>query len=307
MKKRFDVAVVGELNADLILRGDIVPEFKQVEKIVANADLVLGSSSAIFACGAARLGLKVTFLGMVGCDPFGEFVLEELKKNGVDTRAVTRNEKVKTGFSVILNRKNDRAILTYSGSIGALRFADLHHETLQSARHLHLGGYYLLDGLRKDVPKLFLEARNHGMTTSLDTNYDPRQKWDGGIQKTLQGTDCFLPNETELCAIAGESTPAKAMQRINKIVPTVVCKLGALGARASHHGDKFTTEGVRVKVVDTVGAGDTFDAGFLYGYLNQWPLQKSLRMACVCGSLSTRKAGGTAGQPNLAEASKYLR
>ncbi len=306
MKKRFDIVVVGELNADLILRGDVVPEFKQVEKIVADADMVLGSSSAIFACGAARLGLTVTFLGMVGCDPFGEFVLEELKKCGVDTSAVARNEKVKTGFSVILNRQNDRAILTYSGSIGALRFTDLRLAMLRSARHLHLGGYYLLDGLRKEVSNLFLEAKEHGLTTSLDTNYDPRQKWDGGIQKTLHRTDCFLPNETELCAIAGERTPAKAMQRISRIVPTVVCKRGSLGAWTTQHGNNYTAEGLRVKVVDTVGAGDTFDAGFLYGYLNQWPLEKSLRMACVCGSLSTRKAGGTAGQPSLAEASKYL-
>jgi sugar/nucleoside kinase (ribokinase family) len=306
MTKRFDIAVVGELNADLVLRGNVVPEFHQVEKVLAEADLVLGSSSAIFACGAARLGLKVTFLSKVGSDPFGSFLLNELEQRGIDTKAIVVDKKSRTGLSVILNRGHDRAILTYPGSMADLSDKDLSLKTILSARHLHLGGFYLLDGLRRDVPQLFAFAKRNGLSTSLDTNYDPKGKWEGGIRRVLPKIDCFLPNETELCGIMKTRSLSKAMQNAATLVALVACKRGKQGARAVMGDVNTDVKSLRVKVVDTVGAGDSFDAGFLYGFLHEWTLERSVRLGCVCGALSTRKTGGTAGQPDLAEAIPYV-
>jgi sugar/nucleoside kinase (ribokinase family) len=307
--KAFDLVVVGELNADLILRGEVIPEFGQVEKLLEDATLTLGSSSAIFACGAARLGLRVAFIGKIGDDEFGKFVRRELDARGVDTRGVVVDPEIKTGLSVILSRGPDRAILTYLGSIAALGYPEIDQQLLHQARHLHLGSYFLLDTLRPDIPSLFEVAHSLGLTISLDTNYDPSEKWEGGLAATLRQTDLFLPNETELQAIARAAGVVDASQALGFIaarVPLVAVKLGSRGAVAQRGDQVVHAESLPVTVVDTTGAGDTFDAGFIYGYLSGWDLERTLRLACVCGSLSTQGVGGTSSQPTFSEALKAL-
>ena len=210
----FDLLVVGDLNADLILRGDVEPAFGQVEKLIDDAILTLGSSSAIFACGAARLGLRVALVGKVGDDEFGRFIVRGMSARGVDTEGIVVDPQVKTGLTVILSRGNDRAMLTFSGSIGALRFAEIDQALVARARHLHVASYFLLDALRPDIPMLFDAARSSGLTISLDTNYDPTEKWNGGLADALRRADVFLPNETELRAIAGIADTEAALDRL---------------------------------------------------------------------------------------------
>jgi len=305
MNHDFDVIVVGELNADLILRGDVTPAFGQVEKIIDAATLTIGSSSAIFACGAARLGLRVAFSGKVGDDEFGRFMLRELGQRGIDTHAVVLDPRISTGLSVILSRPSDRAILTYLGSIAALRYDEIDLALLSRARHLHLGSYYLLDALRPDVPRLFDEAKARGLTISIDTNYDPTENWEGGLYETLQRVDVFLPNETELLAITHEDSVETGLDRLSGIL-VVAVKLGARGAIARRGSQIVRADSIPMKVVDTTGAGDSFDAGFVYAYLAGLDLQQALRFACVCGSLSTRAAGGTGAQATLAEVRQFI-
>src|SRR6266545_6721577 len=302
----FDVLVVGEINPDLILRGDVTPAFGQVEQLVEDATLTIGSSSAIFACGAARLGLRVAFVGKVGDDVFGHFMREMLAGRGVDVSGIVVDPSLRTGLSVILSRGNDRAILTYVGSIAALRLDEIDLRLLNRARHLHLGAYYMLATLRPDVPALFAGARTRGLTISLDTNYDPAERWDGGLLEALRLVDVFLPNQAELLAIAGSQQLDAALDRIADRVAVVGVKLGAQGGVARRGTEQVRAPAAPVAVVDTTGAGDTFDAGFVYGFLQGWPLDRTLRLACACGSLSTRAAGGTDAQPTLAEASEVL-
>ena len=116
-----DILVLGELNADLILRGNVVPEWNQAEKLIDDAALTLGSSSAIFACGAARLGLRVAFVGVVGDDLLGRFCREALDARGVDTSGVVVDPALRTGMTVILQLPDDRAMLTFPGAIPMLR------------------------------------------------------------------------------------------------------------------------------------------------------------------------------------------
>jgi sugar/nucleoside kinase (ribokinase family) len=302
MAKLFDLVVVGDINADLVLSGDVAPVFGQVEKLLDDASLVIGGSGTIFACGAARLGLRVAFVGKVGDDVFGRFMVDALNLRGIDTSGVVRDPVIKTGLTVILSRGHDRAMLTYAGTIGALRYDEIDLDIFSLARHVHMGSYFLLESLLPDVPRLFAEAQHRGLTVSLDTNYDPAERWDSGLEETLRHVDIFLPNETELTRITRTSDWRAGLAKAAQTVPIVVAKLGHEGA-AVQQGNHFAHLPVLpVTVVDTTGAGDSFDAGFVYGYLAGWPLERTLGMAMACGASSTQAAGGTAAQPNLEEA-----
>ncbi len=306
----YDLLVAGEINPDLILSGNVTPEFGQVEKLVDSATLAIGSSSAIFACGAARLGLKIAFIGKCGDDVFGRFMLDEMQKRGVDIGNVIVSQTESTGLSVILNQpfdysQGDRAILTHLGLIAELHASDIADSLLAQARHLHVASYFLQTKLQPDLPALFKRARSLGLTTSLDTNYDPSERWIG-FDDLLAVTNVFLPNEAEATSLTAAENADEAANRLRVKVEAAAIKLGKDGALGICGSQKIQMSSIPVRVVDTVGAGDTFDAGFIYGYLNDWGLEKSLRLACVCGALSTQAAGGTAAQPTLEESLKFL-
>jgi sugar/nucleoside kinase (ribokinase family) len=302
---RYDVLVAGEINPDLILSGNVEPAFGQVEQLVDSANLTIGSSSAIFACGAARLGLKVAFIGKCGDDLFGRFMLDAMRARGVDVDPVIVVQGGATGMCVILNRGVDRAILTSMGLISALAAGEIPDDLLRQARHLHVASFFLQTALQPGLPGLFRRAQALGLTTSLDTNYDPDEQW-RGFDELLAATDVFLPNETEACSLTGAVTVEQAAVELSARVNTVAIKLGARGALGVSRGERIESPSIPVEVVDTVGAGDSFDAGFIYGYLHGWPSVKTLRLAAVCGALSTRAAGGTSTQATLAEALPYL-
>ena len=303
--KPFDLLVAGEINPDLILSGDVEPVFGQAEKLVDGASVTIGSSSAIFACGAARLGLKVAFIGVCGNDVFGRFMLDEMSKRSVDIENVICIPGGLTGLSVILNRGTDRAILTHPGLISALKAGEVSDGLLRQTRHLHVASYFLQTTLQPGLPQLFERAHSLGLTTSLDTNYDPSGEWHG-FDRLLSLTNVFLPNQAEACSLARVEDVDLAADRLAGDVDVLAVKLGAAGALGVMNTQKIRVASIPVKVVDTVGAGDSFDAGFLFGYLNGWPLENSLKLATVCGALSTQAAGGTMAQPTLAQAEKYL-
>ncbi|MCJ7702700.1 MAG: sugar kinase [Anaerolineales bacterium] len=304
--KKYDLVVPGELNPDLIITDpDLEPRFGQAEVLVKDAALTPGSSSVIFACGAARLGLKVAFIGVVGDDMFGRFMVAALEERGVDTSYVIVDPTQKTGLTVILNRVEDRAMLTHLGAINALRAAQIPDKALSQARHLHLASYFLQTSLQPDVPALFLRARSLGLTTSLDTNWDPDERW-SGVHDLLALTNVFLPNENEAFALTGTGAVDDAAKKLAGIAEVVAIKMGAEGGLVVQCDRCFRSPALPVQVVDTVGAGDTFDSGFVYGYLQGWSLEKTLKLAIACGSLSTQFPGGLEGQPTLEEGLKHL-
>jgi sugar/nucleoside kinase (ribokinase family) len=302
MPRPFDILVVGELNPDLVLTGDVTTSTGQVEKIIEDATLVMGSSSAIFACGAARLGLKVTFSGKTGRDGFGEFLWRQLEASGIDIQGAVVDPILRTGLSVILKHSGDRTILTYLGAISELGLEEISPALFSQARHLHLGSYFLLKRLMPDVPRLLRMAKDAGMTVSLDTNYDPSEQWTTGLDRVLPLVDVFLPNETEACKISGQPTLEAALDHLAQRVPLLAVKMGEQGSIARRGKEVARAPIYPMPVVDTVGAGDSFDAGFLYGWLHGWALERCLRLGAASGSLSTRAAGGTAAQPTLEEA-----
>ncbi|HEY6678357.1 MAG TPA: carbohydrate kinase family protein [Actinomycetota bacterium] len=298
----FDLLVVGDANPDLIVRGDVTPEFGQAEKLVDRADLVIGGSGAIAACGAARLGLRVAFAGVVGDDVFGRFMLDALTERGVDTTGLVVDPSRPTGLSVVLSKGEDRATLSALGAIADLRAEMIDHALLRSSRHVHVSSYFLQTGLAADLPPLFRKAREAGGTTSIDPNWDPAGEWDGGLLSLLSQTDCFLPNSVEARSITGVDDIDVAALTLAERGSIVAVKFGQGGGLALWADEVVRSESIPADVVDTTGAGDSFDAGFLAGRLAGLPLSRCLQLAVACGSLSTRAPGGTAAQPTMDEA-----
>jgi sugar/nucleoside kinase (ribokinase family) len=305
-----DVLVLGEVNPDVIVRAaDPRPAFGQVERLVDSIDLVIGSSSAIFACGAARLGLRTAFVGVVGDDPMGRFMLDAMQAHGIDVAGCRVDLDVPTGATVILTSGTDRAILTAPGTIPLLRDEDIPEELVGRARHLHVGSLFLLDALRPRLATRLAAARRAGLTTSVDCNWDPRETWDGGVRAILRETDVFLPNAAEATRIAGTRDVEAAARALVAAGPRVVAvKCGTDGAIAvARDGTLMQVPSLAVEAVDTTGAGDSFDAGFVAGFLAGRPVHACLALGVVAGSLSTLRIGGTASQPTMAEAEAAAR
>jgi sugar/nucleoside kinase (ribokinase family) len=303
MKKRYDIITFGDPCIDLIISGgDIIPRFGQVEQLVDDYSLEMGGSTCIFACQAARLGLRTGILGRVGEDEFGRFILKRLQESGVDTQFVVTDARLKTGLGVALCKEHDRAILTYLGSLNALRPSDLSEAFLTSARHLHHGSFFLLNHLKPQIPAIFRLAKEKGLTTSLDTNWDPEESWNRTLQETLAYTDVFLPNIQELFYITNTDNLHAGIDVIHsRGVQVVAVKLGERGACVSDGNQLFFCKVTPVTGGDSIGAGDSFDAGFLVGKLRGLPLHECLRFGCGCGRSVAGQVGGLAGQPDWDE------
>ena len=316
-QRDIDVYVIGDVNPDiLVIDADPVPEFGQVEKLVGTIRLTVGGSSAIAACGLARLGLRVAHGGVVGDDLLGHVVLEAMRERGVDTSMVSSDAAIPTGATVHLCRGDDRALLTATGTIDRLRAEDVPREVLPRIRHLHAGSTAIQPRLRPGLPALFREARAAGVSVSFDTNWDPDRRWEG-IAPMLAAADIFLPNEREAALISGVDDPLSAARAIASMAeaagrepgaePLVVAvKLGPDGALAVRGDEALRLPAERVSVVDSTGAGDAFDAGFIRGFLDRRPLAEMLALGVACGTLSTRAVGGVDGQATLEEALALL-
>jgi sugar/nucleoside kinase (ribokinase family) len=293
---RFDITIAGELNLDLILYG--LPEQLAPERelLADRMMLTLGSSSAIVAHNLAALGSRVGFQSRIGDDPLGQIALDRLQQSGVDVSLVRRVPgPITTGLTVILHHEPWRNILTYSGTIAETSWDDLDLDYLADSRHFHFSSYYLQRALRPRVEELFQRLKSKGLTISLDTNDDPDDRWEGGLHEVLRHVDVFLPNEREACKAAGtnDGDVEAAIDRLSKLVPLVVVKLGRKGALAQKGAERFTSPTQEVVPVDSVGAGDSFDAGFLHEYVKGSDLQKCLASGNRAGALSTTRPGGT--------------
>ena len=291
---RFDVTIAGELNLDLILYGlpDELPPEREL--IAERMMLTLGSSSAIVAHNLAALGRRVGFISRIGDDQLGQIALDRLGTGGVDVSKVRRTTGTsKTGLTVILQRERWRNMVTYAGTIFELSFEDLDLKYLADSRHFHLSSFYLQRGLQSRVGELFQKLKAAGLSISLDTNDDPDDRWQGGLMDVLRHVDVFLPNGREARKIAGTEDLQTALARLAELVPLVVVKLGAEGAMAQRGSERFTSPAVKVNAVDAVGAGDSFDAGFLSQFVRGADLPTCLATGNLAGALSTTRPGGT--------------
>jgi sugar/nucleoside kinase (ribokinase family) len=303
----FDVSVVGELNLDLILYGLPNGLNLECELLATDLRITLGSSSAIFAHNLASLGSKVSFSSSVGGDPLGQICLDRLGESGVEVSHVRRMQDKITGLTVILPQGQQRYILTYPGTMVEMKESDLNMQYLLDAKHLHVSSYFLQKALQPGLPNILRKAKEAGLTTSLDTNDDPEDRWPPALQPLLEYVDIFLPNEREACRIAASADVESALNILAKKVPTVAVKRGAKGALLRAKGANLLATPPPVEVVDSVGAGDSFDAGFIHEFVRGAKLEECLRFATSTGALSVTRAGGTEAFRDAAHREAFLR
>lgn len=297
-----DLLVLGDAKPDLIVSGADDVAFGQDERIVEGALLTLGGSGAIAACGAAALGLRVAFAGVVGDDAFGRFVIEALRAHGVDTTGVRVDAELPTGVSLVLKRGDREAVLTSVGTVASLRAEQIDPIAVRSARHVHVASFFLQDGLRPSLPGLFAEAHSAGVSTSIDPNRDSTGNWDGGLLDLLSATDVLFANSNEVRAVTGVDDVDIAAQALAERGAVVAVKFLQGGGLATWGDEMVRSEAIPTTVTDTTGAGASFAGGFIAGRLEGWSLDRCLSLAVVCASLSSRALGGTTSQPTMAEA-----
>ncbi len=290
----FDVSIAGEINLDLILYG--LPEVLPVEREILASDfqVTLGGSSSIVAHNLAALGAKVGFSTRVGKDELGKIALERLRESGADlSRVVYVEDSISTGVTVLLAHGEQRRILTYPGTMSGMTRSDLDFSYLASARHFHLSSLFLQQALAPDLPVLFRDLKRAGLTISLDTNDDPEDRWGGVLDELLDLIDVLLPNDDEIRRITRCDSVEEALSALSKRVPCIVAKCGSRGALVQTGNQLFRIPPLTVKPVDTIGAGDSFDAGFLYAYLRGLEPAQCAAAGNVTGALSTLRTGGT--------------
>lgn len=294
MKPIFDVIVVGELNVDLILNQ--IHSFPEIgkEKLAGKMTLTLGSSSAIFASNISALGIRVSFIGKTGDDIFGRFCKEQLEAKEVDTSMLIMKSELMTGATIALSYGEDRAMITHQGAMKYLTLNDITKEKLNKAKHLHFSSYFLQPGFKNELGNLFKMAKEAGLSTSLDVQWDPEEKWDFDFKKTLPFVDVFLPNEVELLKLTGTDEINSALQKIEGFAKLSVIKKGNKGSLLCYNGRQVEKESFRnEEVADTIGAGDSFNAGFIYKFIQGFAPEVCQTFGNLTGAISTTQSGGT--------------
>jgi sugar/nucleoside kinase (ribokinase family) len=299
------VLVVGELNADLIFSGFSALPQPGKEVLANDFSLELGSSSAICAAGLARLGTAVSFLGKVGADVLGRFCMDELTRFGVDIGLVRVDSSLKTGITASFSAE-DRALATFPGAIAELRAGEIAASILTGFSHLHVSSYYLQRGLQPGLPGLFRAARQAGLTVSLDPGHDPSEQWSQGLAEAVEHCDVLFLNEVELAGLSGNSNVTEGLRTVSNGRTIVVAKLGKRGCAALAGGCYYSAEAIEVEAIDTTGAGDSFNAGFLHAWLRRLPIESCLECGSICGGFSTRKLGGCGGQAGWADVEQRM-
>ena len=294
IKKKFDVLVVGELNIDLILDGlDGFPRLGK-EILAERMIFTLGSSSAIFASNLSTLGSRVAFCGCIGKDAFGDKILSDLAKKGVDTSLIIRSGTADTGITVAFNFGEERAMITYPGAMNELSAASVTDEMLASASHLHVSSVFLQPALKPGLAGLFRRARQLGLTTSLDPQGDPSEKWDLDLPGLLPEITVFLPNLDELNQLTGNTSFEKSFSAIRNHLNIMVVKQGNEGAILWTGRELLRQPAfLNTEVADAIGAGDSFNAGFIHRFVQDKPEQECLAFGALCGAINTTRNGGT--------------
>ncbi len=303
---KLDVVVAGDLFVDLILGGFAEWPGAGTEVFAKDYRRDVGGGAAITACGLARLGSRAAVLSVVGRDT-GDWVAERLGSFGVDTSELLFHETEPTAFSVGVSTAQDRTFLTYQGA--NRDFPRVLAETaaaggFRQIRHVHLGWAPPLE----TAAALLAEIRGNGCTVSLDTGWHETWLGDERAMRLLPEIDIFFPNEVEALRMTGHEDPDRCLRSFEAAgARRVALKLGAKGAALLWDGETFQVPPCRVTPVDTIGAGDSFDAGFLHYWLRGESPETCLRAASICGALSTEAYGGVEGFPPPAKVEALLK
>ena len=304
-RKSWDVVVVGDLFID-----EIFSDFYTLPKLGEEAfarrfKREIGGGAAITASGLGRLGLKVAVVGVVGSED-AVWLIKRLTAERVDTDALELDPDEPTGVTVSASTHEDRAFFSYYGANKGLQ--DLlekpnARKVMMEARHVH----FACAPDREVAAGLLPVLRAHKCRTSVDVGWHPSWLTDPRNLETLRESDLFFPNDREAELMTGESEPYKMLRAYRENgLRAVGLKLAGRGAALLWKQKEFVCDPLSVANVDTTGAGDCFDAGFIYGWLKSNSPQACLEIANTCGALSTRELGGIAAFPTIQELGNVL-
>lgn len=290
--KRYDAIVIGDANIDLVVAGcGDLPGLGQ-EVLVPNMTLHVGGGAALFSITLSKLGLRIAFNGILGKDGFGQYVRDHLAGSGIDTRFIRTSEVQGTGISIAINPEKDRSFITYMGSNAELDLQQLDMNSVALGRHVHLTGYRGSYN-HKEYMAMTKRLKSMGVTTSLDVGWDDTGEWYKGIFELMKEVDVFFMNEVEAQNYTGCTSAKECIWELSLHSRHIVMKLGSAGAVAAVDGRLVYRSGFEVPVVDTTGAGDSFNAGYIYGFLTGQPTEQCLLYANACGGLSVSQFGGS--------------
>ncbi|MFC3746923.1 carbohydrate kinase family protein [Paenibacillus sp. GCM10012306] len=303
-EKSYDVLLVGAGNIDIVVSGcNAIPDAGQ-EIRVPNISFHIGGGTALSGLGMAKLGMRPIITGLVGDDYCGRFIIDELQRYGVATD-IAFSQTQSTGISIAFNPETDRSFITHDGTVTAFTLNDVNEQLLSEVRHVHITGYNGRSN-HKEYMTFVKKAKQAKLTVSMDVGWDESGEWYEGIYEVIPFVDVFFCNELEALHYTRKSYVQEALSVIAVHVPVAVVKLGERGAIAARGGTILHHPSYPVTVVDTTGAGDSFNAGYLYGYLNGHDLKSCLTLGTACGSFSVTNRGGNAGFPTLAELTAFL-
>ncbi len=300
------VLFIGDVNVDLILGGLESPPLLDREITCSSFTLTMGSSVAITAANYAGLGGSASVAGLAGQDEYGRFMIEAMKRRGIDTSLIRTTSEVKTGVTVNLIYGGTRTQITYPGAIA--RFEDTSEVEANLARftHVHFSGVYQQHRLRPKITTLLDRVRASGGTLSLDPQWDPRESWET-LGEWLPRLDYFFVNADEARSITGETDELKAVGRLAESTRCPICKLGPLGVAAVAEGAELRVPTFRVPVVDTTGAGDAFAAGFLFARLEKgMGTRDALRFGNAVAARNCMGEGGVNACPPYEEILRFM-
>ena len=292
------VISVGRVYCDLVFAG--LPSMPRMgrEVFAHSMQPVLGGGAFIAAAHLAHLGRATALLANYGIDPLSQALAPQLDASGIDLRFLERRADAGPQVTVVMTGAEDRAFLSCrAGRAVPARFGEA--LSWERAGLLHIAEYATL----VDQPGLVARAKTAGLAVALDPSWDDTLITDPGLLEACAGVDIFLPNEDEAAAITGTSRPDEALEILADHFPLVAIKCGSAGALLGAGDVRHTARAPNVEAVDTTGAGDAFNAGFLDAYLSSRPLEACLEAGVTMGSLSVQVIGGA---PLSGEKRSYL-
>ncbi|WP_349945547.1 carbohydrate kinase family protein [Lacrimispora sp. BS-2] len=305
-EKRWDLYVYGDVNIDIVIPGvEKFPEPGQEDEVPVMETFV-GGGGALFALGVGKLGLHPVFQGEVGDDFYGAFIRKVFRENNIDDSLLQTSKTQKTGISLSFTNEKDRSFLTYRGTNESINIDTVDVEKVNDASHIHVTGYggsANHDSYLKFLRRIKEETQT---TVSFDVGWDSTGEWKREIYQLFPYIDVLFMNETEACHYGRKDDAGEAALDFAAYSGLAVIKMGKQGSIAVKGKDIYEAAAYTVEAIDTTGAGDSFNAGFLYGFLKGKSPEDSLRCGNGCGALSVTALGGNTGFPTESRLMEFI-
>ena len=276
---------------------------------IENVHLRVGGLAANAAVCLTRLGAPVDLMACVGDDRFGDMIRRQLREAGINCDHLRRDSHRSTSMAFgFVNERGQRLFVVSLGANASFTKRDFQHMNWKNVSFLHVGGFFHLPGVEHDLPALLRLLQRRGVQTSLDLAWDPQNRWLRPLRPLLPHLDFIFPNHKQVQRLTNERDVRRGARVLRGAgVATVVVKLGARGCYLDSDTWKGFVPPFPVRVRDTTGAGDNFDAAFLYGLRQDWDLETCARFANVVAAASTRAYGAAAALPSRATAVQWMK